>query len=145
MAVSRSLRFKILMRDRFTCRYCGRSAPAVVLQVDHVHPVSRGGTDDPKNLVAACIECNVSKSGKLLPPASPPVGLIMSQTLPHVDACSACGGGEFYAAIREEPRAAGYVAFYRCRVGHQWKTYWANRYRLTPAEVAYHATELARG
>lgn len=62
MAVSKRLRFEILRRDNHACRYCGRRAPDVVLTVDHVVPVTLGGSDDPTNLVAACEKCNGGKS-----------------------------------------------------------------------------------
>jgi len=62
MAVSRRLRYEILRRDGHTCRYCGGKAPDVALTVDHVVPVSLGGTDEPVNLVAACADCNGGKS-----------------------------------------------------------------------------------
>ena len=62
MAVSKRLRFEVLRRDNHTCRYCGGSAPDVVLTVDHVIPVALGGSDDPSNLVAACRDCNAGKS-----------------------------------------------------------------------------------
>jgi hypothetical protein len=62
MAVSKRLRYEILRRDNHTCRYCGATAPEVSLQVDHVHPVSLGGTDEASNLVAACVDCNTGKS-----------------------------------------------------------------------------------
>lgn len=54
-------RFDVLVRDNYTCRYCGRQAPNVVLHVDHVIPVAKGGTDDPDNLVTACYDCNEGK------------------------------------------------------------------------------------
>lgn len=59
--ISRRLRFEVLKRDGHTCRYCGASAPDVTLTVDHVVPVSLGGSDDPSNLVAACVDCNSGK------------------------------------------------------------------------------------
>jgi hypothetical protein len=59
--MSPKLRFSILHRDGFTCRYCGAAAPDVKLQVDHVHPIARGGVDDPANLVTACEACNQGK------------------------------------------------------------------------------------
>jgi len=62
MAVSKRLRFEVLRRDGHTCKYCGRSAPEVRLTVDHVMPVTLGGSDDPSNLVTACSECNSGKS-----------------------------------------------------------------------------------
>lgn len=54
-------RFKIFKRDGFRCRYCGAQPGEKQLHVDHVHPRSRGGTDDPLNLVTACRACNLSK------------------------------------------------------------------------------------
>lgn len=60
--ISAGLRFKVFHRDSFTCQYCGRSAPDVVLHVDHVVPVSKGGTNSIENLVTACAECNLGKS-----------------------------------------------------------------------------------
>jgi len=57
------LRFRILARDGFRCRYCGRpgNAPGVVLHVDHVVPVAAGGTTIEDNLLTACEECNLGK------------------------------------------------------------------------------------
>lgn len=46
------------------CMYCGESLSIRTMQVDHVFPVSKGGSDDPSNLVAACPACNVSKGSK---------------------------------------------------------------------------------
>lgn len=60
------LRFEVFKRDKFRCQYCGVPSPEAVLQVDHVHPVAEGGTDDLANLVASCFECNSGKSDKLL-------------------------------------------------------------------------------
>jgi 5-methylcytosine-specific restriction endonuclease McrA len=37
--------------------------PDVVLEVDHVVPRSRGGTDDPDNLITSCQDCNRGKAG----------------------------------------------------------------------------------
>lgn len=62
MTISKRLRFEILRRDGFTCRYCGAEASESKLQIDHVVPVTFGGTDTPDNLVAACAECNSGKS-----------------------------------------------------------------------------------
>lgn len=60
------LRFVILQRDSFTCQYCGAKAPDVVLNVDHIHPVSKGGDRNPLNLVTACYDCNQGKKANLL-------------------------------------------------------------------------------
>lgn len=62
MSVSKRLRFEILRRDNHTCQYCGEKAPDVTLHVDHVVPVTLGGSDKPDNLVAACKDCNLGKT-----------------------------------------------------------------------------------
>ena len=55
------LRFEIFKDDEFTCRYCGRQPPQVVLHVDHVVPVAEGGGNERSNLVTSCMECNSGK------------------------------------------------------------------------------------
>lgn len=42
-----------------TCAYCG--AKNVQMQIDHIHPKSKGGTDSITNLVLACEKCNIKK------------------------------------------------------------------------------------
>jgi len=60
------LRFEVFKRDKFTCQYCGETAPTVVLQCDHIHPVADGGTNDILNLVTCCVDCNAGKGARLL-------------------------------------------------------------------------------
>ena len=67
---SARLRFLILERDAFTCRYCGRKAPDVELHVDHAIALADGGTDTADNLVTACRDCNLGKSGHSVPAAA---------------------------------------------------------------------------
>jgi hypothetical protein len=64
--MKKSTRFEVFKRDKFTCQYCGRSAPDVILQVDHIHPRAEGGDDDLLNLVTSCQDCNQGKSDRLL-------------------------------------------------------------------------------
>jgi hypothetical protein len=64
--ISNSLRFEVFQRDQHTCQYCGRRVPEVELEVDHVIPVARGGTDAFENLITSCRECNSGKSAKLI-------------------------------------------------------------------------------
>ncbi len=49
------------------CHYCGRKVGADALTMDHVVPVSRGGTSTRGNVVPACAACNKTK--KYLTPA----------------------------------------------------------------------------
>lgn len=60
MTVSKRTRYEVLRRDAHTCRYCKSTTNP--LTVDHVVPVSLGGTDKPDNLVAACSDCNAGKA-----------------------------------------------------------------------------------
>jgi hypothetical protein len=62
VAVSARVRYEVLRRDRYTCRFCGSSAPDVVLHIDHVEPKLAGGRDNPSNLQVLCEECNLGKS-----------------------------------------------------------------------------------
>ncbi|MGD0697664.1 MAG: HNH endonuclease [Terriglobia bacterium] len=63
---SRALsRKNILLRDRYTCQFCGRVLPASELTLDHVIPRSRGGHTDWDNLVACCHSCNNMKGDRL--------------------------------------------------------------------------------
>lgn len=59
--ISKKLRFEVFKRDKFTCQYCGRKAPDVVLNVDHIKPVAKGGTNNIFNLITSCFECNNGK------------------------------------------------------------------------------------
>lgn len=59
--LSKRKRFEVLKREGFCCRYCGRSSPDVVMHVDHVIPLSAGGSHDIDNLIAACEACNLGK------------------------------------------------------------------------------------
>lgn len=61
-AIHKRVRFEVLKRDQFKCQYCGREAPDVVLNVDHIKPVSKGGTNDITNLITSCFDCNSGKS-----------------------------------------------------------------------------------
>ncbi len=64
--IPKKVRFEILKRDRFRCRYCGAKAPDILLHIEHIEPVSKGGGNELENLVAACVECNLGKGARLL-------------------------------------------------------------------------------
>jgi hypothetical protein len=59
--IGKKLRFDVFKRDDFTCAYCGSTPPSVVLQVDHIFPVSQGGTNSIDNLITSCQPCNIGK------------------------------------------------------------------------------------
>ncbi len=58
-------RKNVLLRDRYSCQFCGRVLPAHALTLDHVIPRSRGGHTDWDNLVACCHTCNNQKGDRL--------------------------------------------------------------------------------
>ena len=60
------LRFEILAKYNFTCQYCGRKAPEVILEIDHKYPKSKGGLSKIENYTVACKECNIGKGDCIL-------------------------------------------------------------------------------
>lgn len=59
------LRWRVLQRDRFTCRACGATPaliPGVELHVDHIAAWSKGGLTILENLQTLCSRCNLGKS-----------------------------------------------------------------------------------
>lgn len=64
--ISKKLRFEVFKRDSFKCQYCGRSAPDVILEVDHIVPVAKGGKNDILNLITSCRDCNRGKGKRTL-------------------------------------------------------------------------------
>lgn len=66
ITLSKKVRFEIFKRDNFQCQYCGKKPPKTPLEVDHVIPVSKGGTNDDYNLVTSCFDCNRGKGNKEL-------------------------------------------------------------------------------
>ena len=54
-------RKNILLRDQFTCQYCGKVFQPSDLTLDHIIPRSRGGNSTWENLVACCKRCNHKK------------------------------------------------------------------------------------
>lgn len=64
-----SLRQKILQRDGYICQKCGNSTdkePNLLLEIDHVIPISKGGLTTEENLQVLCWKCNRSKGQKIL-------------------------------------------------------------------------------
>ena len=64
--LTKTIRFEVFKRDSFTCQYCGKVAPDVVLEVDHILPVVEGGTNELINLVTSCFDCNRGKGKRRL-------------------------------------------------------------------------------
>lgn len=73
MSLSVRTRFEVFKRDRFTCQYCGKNPPDVLLEVDHITPRAAGGSDEMANLTTACWDCNRGKADRLLEEGTEPV------------------------------------------------------------------------
>jgi len=58
-------RFFVLQRDGFTCVLCGANGIGVRLEVDHLIPWARGGSDQFHNLQTLCFDCNRGKRDSL--------------------------------------------------------------------------------
>lgn len=59
--VSGTLKFEVLKRARRYCESCGVSGDEKALEVDHIVPRSKGGSDELSNLQALCYSCNAMK------------------------------------------------------------------------------------
>jgi 5-methylcytosine-specific restriction endonuclease McrA len=57
-------RKNILIRDAYTCQYCGNEFNSNELTIDHIVPKVQDGANDWTNIVACCRACNVRKGGR---------------------------------------------------------------------------------
>ena len=67
--MTKKLREFIKTRDNYTCCTCGNSThvePNLLLEIDHIIPVSKGGQTEEMNLQTLCWKCNRAKSNKIL-------------------------------------------------------------------------------
>ncbi|WP_212750474.1 HNH endonuclease, partial [Streptococcus pseudopneumoniae] len=67
--MTKKLREYVKERDCYTCQYCGASTAQqdlLLLEVDHIIPVSKGGMSTESNLQTLCWKCNRTKSDKIL-------------------------------------------------------------------------------
>lgn len=63
------LRTQIKERDNFTCCQCGNSVytePNLLLEIDHIIPISKGGLTQEDNLQTLCWKCNRSKGATMV-------------------------------------------------------------------------------
>ena len=61
--IPRGMRHEVFKRDGYKCVECGASKEdGATLHVDHIIPVSKGGTDELDNLQTLCSKCNLNKS-----------------------------------------------------------------------------------
>lgn len=66
--MTQELRTKIKERDNFSCKQCNVSVenePTLLLEIDHIVPISKGGMSVEENLQCLCWKCNRSKGAKI--------------------------------------------------------------------------------
>lgn len=59
--VSKKDRAYVMKKYANTCKFCGSTKK---VEIDHIKPVSKGGTNDISNLQVLCKSCNIKKSDK---------------------------------------------------------------------------------
>ena len=59
--ISSKKRKKIYARDGYKCRKCGSTE---FLTIDHIIPVSKGGSDENNNLQTLCSDCNTKRGNR---------------------------------------------------------------------------------
>ncbi|MFC1586993.1 HNH endonuclease [Planctomycetota bacterium] len=62
----RPTRSNVLIRDDYTCQYCGHKYSSSRLNLDHIKPKSKGGKSTWLNLVTSCKACNTNKADRTL-------------------------------------------------------------------------------
>ncbi|MEP7343489.1 MAG: HNH endonuclease signature motif containing protein [Acidobacteriota bacterium] len=65
--ISETMRLQVRQRAKNRCEYCLSHQDFVMgrLQIDHIFPEAKGGTDDENNLCLACELCNQYKWTKI--------------------------------------------------------------------------------
>lgn len=58
-------RHNVYVRDGSRCQYCGHKFSSAELSLDHVIPLSRGGSSNWENVVCCCLACNVRKGNRM--------------------------------------------------------------------------------
>ncbi len=66
MTVTKKQRSFVRKRANYHCEYCKRPEKWVTLnlEVEHIKPQAKGGSDEDNNLAGACRECNQHKSDR---------------------------------------------------------------------------------
>ena len=59
-----SVRKYVYERDNFQCQSCGKKLTETTLNLDHIIPLAKGGSNDISNLQTLCQECNQRKNAK---------------------------------------------------------------------------------
>lgn len=69
-AIPNHIRLNVFEKFNYACAMCGKGKDEIPLQIDHIFPVSLGGTNDENNLQALCWKCNGIKGARVMQVAS---------------------------------------------------------------------------
>lgn len=62
--LSSEVRKYVLQRDKYQCQSCGKTQGETTLNIDHIIPLAKGGSNDLSNLQTLCQGCNQKKSDR---------------------------------------------------------------------------------
>jgi len=125
------LRWWVYYRDNSICQYCLKTVNKDNSHVDHVIPVSAFPKEflwlanDPTNLVAACQDCNLSKSNKLQWPKTSAAAIALDSCQPRMndliencllktdyDNCPKCG----WDSLQVMCNVHGFIKAFSCQL-----------------------------
>lgn len=82
-------RLAIYLRDGLACAWCGMSVEdGAQLTLDHCKPRSKGGKNDPTNLITSCFRCNSSRGTRSLSAFSRAVAIYVNHNVTAKDISS---------------------------------------------------------
>ena len=59
--IPQSVRKYVLQRNDYQCQSCGKRDKETQLNIDHIVPLAKGGSNDISNLQVLCRRCNSQK------------------------------------------------------------------------------------
>jgi hypothetical protein len=65
-SIPNSTLLRVVRRDNNTCQKCGKHLRDEEIEIDHIIPISRGGSSVESNLRVTCMKCNRQKSDRVL-------------------------------------------------------------------------------
>ncbi len=67
---NKEIRKKVLLKSKGRCAHCGKPLTEKLSTIDHIIPISKGGTNDYNNLAALCDSCNSDKGDEIVAPVA---------------------------------------------------------------------------
>lgn len=90
---------KLFRRDHMTCAYCGGHFDDRRLTREHTVPISHGGPDDWRNVVAACRACNGRKADRT--PEQAQMRLLFAPYAPSIFEGFLLGGRNIHGDVHD--------------------------------------------